>query len=269
MSVIHRRMCDLRQILLFLTSVALVLMLATSCDNANPSSKKDDNNPEDPNVIPATIKDIDGNVYTTVKIGNQVWTVENLKVTKYNDGSAISFDTSSATWRGATTPKYCFYKNNNNADSIKKYGVLYNWHVVNPANPKKIAPAGWHVPTDAEWDTLETYLIVNGYNWDATTTGNKIAKSMAANTDWKSDFELGSIGNDLSINNRSGFSALPGGCRSFGGGYYDQSTFGGWWSSTELNAVYAHCRFFYYKEDLLSRRSDLKTFGFSVRLVRD
>ena len=91
-----------------------------------------------------TVTDADGNVYQTVRIGNQVWMAENLRVTKYNDGSAIPLDTSIATWNNATTPKYCFYNNTTDSGSIKKYGALYNWYVVSPANLKKIAPAGWH-----------------------------------------------------------------------------------------------------------------------------
>ena len=121
----------------------------------------------------STVKDADGNVYTTVKIGNQVWTVENLRTTKYNDGSAIPLVTDSAAWVNLTTPGYCYYNNTTNADSIKKYGALYNWYAV---DTKKLAPAGWHVPTDAEWDTLQNYLIANGYNWDGTTDEQQDSK---------------------------------------------------------------------------------------------
>jgi uncharacterized protein (TIGR02145 family) len=105
-------------------------------------------------------------VYKTVKIGNQEWMAENLRVTRYNDGSPILLDTSSATWYGfdtvtrsyVTTPKYCFFNNATNADSIKKYGALYNWYVVSPTNPKKIAPVGWHVPSVSDWTALTTFL---------------------------------------------------------------------------------------------------------------
>src|SRR4030043_168747 len=130
--------------------------------------------------ISGTVTDADGNVYQTVKIGNQVWTVENLRTTKYDDGSAIPLVTDSAAWAALTTPGFCYYNNTTNADNIKKFGALYNWHAV---NTKKLAPKGWHVPTEAEWITLENYLIANGYNWDGTKTENKIAKSMAAKTD--------------------------------------------------------------------------------------
>jgi uncharacterized protein (TIGR02145 family) len=224
--------------------------------------------------------DADGNVYQSVRIGNQVWMTENLRVTKYNDGTAIPLDTSSSTWNADETPKYCHYNNTTNADSIKKYGALYNWFVVSPTNAKKIAPAGWHVPTDAEWDTLENYLIANGYNWDGSITGNKIAKAMAAQSDWYTNTTTtGTPVCDLTKNNSSGFSALPG-----GGRYSERSNtgfFGGlpggghWWSATEFDASTAYCRHLWSSTEDLSRdmTSDgnygNERWGFSVRLLRD
>jgi uncharacterized protein (TIGR02145 family) len=212
-----------------------------------------------------TVTDIDGNVYRAIRIGSQVWTAENLRTTKYNDGTPVTLDTSTATWTNATTEKYCYYSNTTNADSIKKYGALYNWYVVAPTNPKKIAPAGWHVPTDAEWDTLENHLIANGYNWDGTTTVNK---SMAAKTDWISYAGSGAIGNNLTKNNTSGFSALPGGHRIMG--YFSlQTSDGYWWSATESVTSKAWLRYLYSGLVGLGRYDISKSSGFSVRLVRD
>jgi uncharacterized protein (TIGR02145 family) len=217
-----------------------------------------------------TVRDTDGNVYQTVRIGTQVWTVENLRVTKYNDGSLIPLDTSAAAWANATTPKYCFYNNTSNADSIKKYGALYNWYVVSPANSNKISPTGWHVPTDAEWDTLQNYLIAKGYNWDATTTGNNVAKSLASKTDWYTYSTTGTIGCDLTMNNSSGFSALPGGFRLSNGDFGHQSFYGYWWSATESNASDAWDRYLYCGYNFLYRYSIYgEDCGFSVRLVMD
>jgi uncharacterized protein (TIGR02145 family) len=218
-----------------------------------------------------TVTDTDGNVYQTVKIGNQVWMAENLRVTKYNDGSAIPLDTSTTTRNMATTPKYCFYINTTNADSIKKYGALYNWYVVNPANPKKIAPADWHVPSDSEWTVLEKYLVLNGFNWDGTwdtAQSNKIAKSLAAKTDWYPSFIPGAIGNDLTENNSSGFSALPGGYY-YDYGFFTQNSNGLWWSATESDATSAWSRDLSYPYSHLYRLSYYKSCGFSVRLLRD
>ncbi len=222
-----------------------------------------------------TVTDADGNVYQTVKIGNQEWMVENLRVTKYNDGSAIPFDTSTVNWKNDTTPKFCYYNNTTNADSIKKYGAFYNWYVVSPVNSKKIAPTGWHVPSDAEWDTLQNYLIAQGYNWDGTITGNKIAKSLAAKTDWVSNgsfggTQKGSIGYESMLNNATGFSALPGGSL----GRIENSSFlflneiGYWWSSTNNSSI-ASCRILLSDYDYILKSTNPKSCGFSVRLSRD
>lgn len=221
-------------------------------------------------VTNSTLKDPDGNTYATVTIGSQVWTVENLKTTKYNDGTPIPHVPDKAAWynlylTNSTSAAYCYYENNSaNKD---KYGALYNWYAVNTG---KLAPKGWRVPTDADWDTLQNFLIANGYNWDGTTSGNKIAKAMAAQTDWASDNGPGSIGNDLSKNNASGFSALPGGFRGNQGPFSDQSYYAVWWSATEFDASNAFCRaLLYFFAAHLSRNDDNKSWGYSVRLLRD
>jgi len=222
----------------------------------------------DPDNNTGTVTDIDGNVYTTVKIGNQVWTVENLRTTKYNDGSAIPLVTDIFSWANLTTPSYCYYNNTTNADSIKKYGSLYNWYTV---DTKKLAPAGWHVPTDVEWTILENYLIANRYNWDGTTDSNKIAKSLAAKTDWGISTTPGAIGNDLTKNNSSGFSALPCGYRGDNGDFNDFGSGGRWWGATESDASCAYPRALLYAYGYLLRYYFVifKRCGFSVRLVRD
>jgi uncharacterized protein (TIGR02145 family) len=215
-----------------------------------------------------TVTDVDGNVYQTVKIGNQVWMAENLRVTRFNDGTAIPLDTSTVTWNNDTTPKYCFYNNTTSADSIKKYGALYNWYAVNTG---KLAPVGWHVPTDSEWEVMQCYLVINGYNYDGTTdtTNNNIAKSLAAKTDWYTYPTPGTIGCDLTKNNNSGFSALPGGYRYYDGYFNFQSNNGGWWSTTDYNASFAWFRDLYYGGDVLGEYPTNKGCGISVRLVRD
>jgi uncharacterized protein (TIGR02145 family) len=211
--------------------------------------------------------DADGNNYTVVTIGTQTWMAENLKTTKYNDASAIPLVADSATWTNQRTSAYCWY--NNDAATYKNtYGALYNRYTVNTG---KLAPTGWHVSTDAEWTTLGNYLIANGYNYDGrTTTGNNCAESLAATTNWAIFPGVGDIGNDLTKNNRTGFSALPGGCRltdGFGGASY----VGYWWSSTEdnggLNAWYWHL---FNNGSYLDWGSfDGEDFGYSVRCVRD
>jgi sulfatase modifying factor 1 len=222
-------------------------------------------------VTGATLTDPDNNIYTTVTIGNQVWTVENLKTTKYNDGSAISYVPDSTAWDNlitsdSTVGAYCYYENS--AANGAKYGALYNWYAVNTG---KLAPVGWHVPTKAEWDTLQNYLIANGYNWDGSTTENKIAKSLAAKTDWASCNTVGTPGNDPDSNNRSGFSALPGGERKDNGRFFSQSIVCSWWSATESGASHTYYRSLLCFVEVLNKidYDGILDYGFYVRLVRD
>lgn len=212
--------------------------------------------------------DADGNNYKVVKIGTQTWMAENLKTTKYNDGISIPNVTDNTAWGNLLTPAYCWY---NNDTTIYKntYGALYNWYTVNTA---KLAPIGWHVPTDAEWTTLENYLMANGYNYDGTTTGNKYAKSLAATTNWTTNTSIGVIGNDLSKNNSSGFSALPGGSRSYGGTFFGVGGSGYWWSATkDYFSGLAGFRCMGYSISYVSGYDAYysKAYGFSVRCVRD
>jgi len=221
-------------------------------------------------VCADTVRDADGNLYHAVRIGGQVWTVENLRTTKYNDKSAISLDTSTTTWASVAASKYCYYNNTTNADSINKFGALYNWYTVNTG---KLAPAGWHVPSDSEWTIMKTYLVLHGYNWDRTTDttsmSNKIAIALASKTDWNSDTITGTIGKNLTQNNRSGFSALPGGYRYYNGHFYLQGSNGYWWSATESDASNGKYRYLSFGLDYLAMNGLNKTCGFSVRLLRD
>jgi uncharacterized protein (TIGR02145 family) len=212
-----------------------------------------------------TISDVDGNTYTTVVIGTQTWIAENLKTTKYNDNTAITNITSASTWVSTTSGAYCWY--DNNSSNKATYGALYNWYAVNTG---KLCPTGWHVPTDVEWTTMENYLIDNGYNYDGTTTGNKIAKSLATASGWTSNTGTGTVGNTdyPTKRNVTGFSALPGGVLtsagfSFGGGY------GYGWSTTEDGSSNAWHRGLLYTSSSLTRYSNLKSSGFSVRCLKD
>jgi len=214
-----------------------------------------------------TIVDVDGNKYDVIKIGDLYWTVENLKTTKFNDGTHIELITDNEKWKDAgvnNTPAYCYYDNDLN--NKQKYGALYNFHAVNTG---KLAPSDWRISTDADWIKLKEYLISSGYNWDASTSENEIAKSMASNTDWIASGDNGTIGNDLTQNNKSGFSALPGGCRYSYGDFDGLGYYGHWWSATESNAFYAYARYLFYSSEYLYRYYSVKGCGFSVRVVRD
>lgn len=221
-----------------------------------------------PNVI-----DIDGNQYTTVVLGNQIWTVENFRSTKYNDGTGIPL--SENNWAGGdTTPAYCFYGNTDDTLLQTKWGALYNWYAVNTG---KLAPVGWRIPTDGDWIELENFLINSGFNWDKTTNGNKVGKSLAAETDWRTFWDPskgGAVGNmlngqDLAGNNGTGFSALPSGLRNADGNYTGQRNFCYWWSATEREPYFAGYRHLNYDyEELRSRIEYYKWCGFSIRIVK-
>jgi uncharacterized protein (TIGR02145 family) len=196
-----------------------------------------------------TVTDADGNVYHTVNIGIQTWTVENLKTTHYNDGTAIPLVTDGTAWSNLTTGAYCWF-NNDSATNKKTYGALYNWYAV---NTEKLAPAGWHVPTDVEWDTLAAYL------GGAAVAGGAL-KDMGT-TYWDSP--------NTGATNRSGFSALPGGYRDNYGDFYNDGFYGDWWSATVSGDSGAYYRCIFYDDSSLHSISNLKSFGYSVRLVRD
>jgi uncharacterized protein (TIGR02145 family) len=141
------------------------------------------------------ITDADGNYYNIVTIGTQTWMAENLETTKYNDGNNIPNISDNVAWSNLTTPGYCWY---NNDDSTYKnlYGALYNWYTVNRG---KLCPIGWHVPTDAEWTTLTTYL------GGESVAGGRLKETGTMH--WVSP-NVGAI-------NETGFTALPGSCRDF------------------------------------------------------
>lgn len=143
-------------------------------------------------------------------------------------------------------------------------------HDTDPNTPnKEFAPEGWHVPSDAEWTTLEEHLIANGYNYDDTTTENKIVKAMASTTGWNSSTGLGEPGNDQSLNNDSGFNSFPGGYRSYNGSFNFEGNFAFFWSSTEFDTYNAWYRTLGFNTSYLSIGYVGKQSGFSVRFVRD
>ena len=196
-----------------------------------------------------TVKDYEGNVYKTVRIGNQYWTAENLRSTKYTDGSSIG-------------SSCLFYNNSTDAAAKKKWGALYNDAAVKSG---KLAPTGWRIPTNADWDTMQKYLISQGYNYDGTTKEDKIAKAIAATTDWDTTSEAGAIGNDLSLNNASGFSALPAGWRFWDNNFEKQYSGAYWWIAGGGSANVLDV---WWNSMALDRYSTIFIFC-SIRLVRN
>jgi len=196
-----------------------------------------------------TVKDFDGNVYHTVTIGTQTWMVENLKTTKYNDGTAIPLATDESQWPNINDaqPCYCWY--NFNPVSYKDYGALYNWYVVNTG---KLAPTGWHVPTDSDWTILIDYL------GGEDLAGGKL-KEIGTNH-WKTP--------NTGATNETGFTALAGGAH-----YYDEfddvAIYARFWSVTNYNTYYAMFRILSYDDSDIRGYEEPKAYGLSVRCIKD
>jgi len=227
----------------------------------------------------STVTDADGNLYETVKMGKQWWMAENLKSTKYADGAEISHVTDNTEWGSLATDNtakaWCFYNN----DESLGYGALYTYAAAVNGTPfdgsayvQGICPDGWHIPVEEEWTELENYLIANGYNYDGSSIGNKISKSMASTSGWTESTNEGAIGNFQENNNKSGFNGLPGGHRS---SYSTAGEFAGagdgayWWMATEMfeeTAMYWNL-FYNYKHVL--RDYDYKRTGLSIRCLKN
>ena len=220
-----------------------------------------------------TATDQDGNTFDWINYGTQDWAIENAEVVTYRDGTVITEVTYQAVWSNLTTGAWCYYDN----DPSK--GKLYNWYAVagihnessinNPSLRKEFAPEGWRVPTDAEWTTLENYLIANGYNYDGTTTENKIVKSVASTTGWNISTTIGATGNDQSKNNRSGFNAFPEGMRADNGVFYNEYFNALIWSSTESSTDKALSRNLRNSSSFIDSFDGNKRNGIAVRFVRD
>ncbi|MDD4971752.1 MAG: FISUMP domain-containing protein [Paludibacter sp.] len=216
---------------------------------------------------PPTITDADGNLYHSITIGTQTWMLENLKTTKYRNGDVIgTTSTLNLDLTYATTPKYQWAYNGIESN-VTPNGRLYTWHVV--ADSRNIAPAGWHVATDSEWSTLQSYLITNGYNYDKTNIDNKIAKSLCSTTGWSISTIIGTAGYELLQNNNSGFSIVPGGYRGFDGYYYLLGNGTDIWTSTENSSTLACARWCGYNSVSLSSNNLNKNYGFSVRCIKN
>jgi uncharacterized protein (TIGR02145 family) len=202
----------------------------------------------------------DQTFYYWVKIGTQTWMSSNLS---YLPGVSPSS-------AGSGTSPYYYIYNYQGTDVlmarnlIDNKGVLYNWPAALIA-----CPAGWHLPSDAEWTTFENFMIANGYNYDGTITGNKIAKSLAVTSSWVTSTNSGAIGNNLTDNNTSGFSALPGGYRYISGVFGNVGSDGLWWSSSEANISNTWGRGLNFDSASLNRYNYIKSQGLSVRCLRD
>jgi uncharacterized protein (TIGR02145 family) len=197
-----------------------------------------------------TVLDIDGNVYHAVGIGSQIWMVENLMTTKYNDGTDIPLVTDNSEWSATSTPAYCYYNNDNNYGPA--YGVLYNWYAASSAN---LCPEGWHVPTNEEWTALTDYL------GGLTLASFKLKE--AGNVHWNDP--------NGESTNESGFTAVAGGYRSWtDGNFFGLKDNCSIWSSTsnDVSNSWSRVMINYNTTDMLVI-SNYNGYGISVRCMKN
>jgi len=195
----------------------------------------------------APITDLEGNVYDVVRIGTQVWTVQNLNVTRYSNGDPIENITENSTWNTLTTAGYCDY--NNIPSNSTVYGKLYNWYAVNDS--RNLCPTGWHVPIDLEWG-----VMLNLYGWD-NATGGKLKETGIIHWSYP----------NTGATNESGFTALPGGAR-YSTGYTGITEYGNWWGASRPDFL-IQIGLFYYKSSFMAWSFSDKTMGLSVRCLKN
>lgn len=214
--------------------IGILLTLLTGCYD-------DDEN------FPNILTDIDGNIYKTVMIGDQVWMAENLNVTRYRNGDPIPNMQDSTEWINCNAGAYCDYNNTPEIGDV--YGKLYNGYCL--LDERNLAPEGWHLPSDEEWTKLVEHLGGNDI------AGDKL-KELSLLT-WR----------DLTATNESGFTALPGGNRNTNGLFLEIGDGGYWWSCTENSSTSMFGRGLYFYYSGVFRGYRTKTVGFSVRCVKD
>jgi len=206
-------------------------------------------NPFGPNNKAVTMTDADGNVYSTVRIGTQIWTVENLKTTKYTDGTSIPQVRADIAWRDLRAPGFCWYYNDSVANK-KAHGALYNWYAIETG---KLIPDGWHVPTDSEWNVLSTYLGGD------SVAGQKLKDTSYSHWFYQSD----------KIPSQTGFAAFTDGYRSTYGDFADIAFDSHWWSSSKVDTTIVYIRDLSLFSTKFPRGIAYKYNGFSIRLIKD
>jgi len=214
----------------------------------------------DMNSGAGTVEDIDGNRYKTITIGKQEWMAENLRVTRFRNGEKIPKVTNNSDWANLSAGARCVHSNDDG--QLPTYGYLYNWSAV--LDSRRLAPEGWHVPTDEDWKELEMLLGMSqseadGISWRGTDVGGKLKERGTSR--WKDP--------NTGATNETGFTALPGAFRAFNGMFYPVGEGCGFWTSSECDRDTAWNRGLDYKNTAVYRYSYPKKRGFSVRCVKD
>jgi uncharacterized protein (TIGR02145 family) len=211
-----------------------------SCSNGGDSDSNDGN-------TSSKMVDIEGNIYQTVTICNQIWTKTNLNVSRYRNGDLIPQVTDANVWENLTTGAWCYY--NNKTSNGVTYGKLYNWYAVN--DPRGLIPIGWHVQNQDEWNILRICL--------GEAEGGKMKEKGLVH--WASP--------NTAATNSSGFTGLPGGARNLNGKFYNLGTEGNWWSMSQPSPTAVTFSTLSYDNDNTTSGTRSKNFGFSVRCLKD
>lgn len=227
------------------------------------------------NTITRTVTDYDGNVYSTVKIGEQCWMRENLKTTHFANGVAIPIVEGENSWGALDRVDKAYCYSQNTTSNANTYGALYNWAAAmngelssdeNPSGVQGVCPDGWHLPSDNEWKELEMYLGMSQVDADGTgNRGTNEGSKLAGNANLWTD---GDLINDSAFDTY-GFIALPGGGRAGFGHFDGLSNYTAFWSATESGYMDATMRFLHYHESDVVRHFWPRKSGVSVRCVKD
>jgi len=253
----------------YLILVTILVILFTSCD-------KNSNRKHTYEVMKDAVTDIDGNHYDAIKIGDQIWMMQNLKTTHYADGTEIPLPTTNPSNPGFETTEPYRWAPNDDSLHVGKFGWLYNWLAIvrngngsdrNPSGVQGICPNGWHVPSDAEWTELTDY-VSSDKKMRCNHDDFAIAKSMSATTDWEYGYDKCDVGYDLSKNNATSFSALPAGIAGFSFPSFGKNC--SFWTATYYGDNRAYIRQLMSENENVQRDSWLiQHDGLSVRCVKD
>ena len=211
-----------------------------------------------------TVSDYEGHIYNTVQIGDQCWMKENMRATKYSDGTSI---TKASVTQESSGTRYYY-----DPGQAANYGYLYNWPAAKgpssvSANNQGICPTGWHVPSDGEWTQLTQY-VGSQSNYLCSNSSSYIAKALASTTGWNSSNSQCAVGNTPAGNNATGFSAVPAGYH-YGSSFGDSGNCAYFWSSTEYHSSSVYSRYLFYYNAFVYSYSNFKSNGYSVRCLRD
>lgn len=236
----------LKSVILLAMICSIFLLLATGC-------KKDKDET-------GTVTDADGNVYHTVAIGNRVWFLENLKTSKFKDGSQIQLVTDQAVWAALTAPGFCWVENN--TANKATYGALYNGYAV--TDSRGLCPAGWHVSTDADWVDMErAFGLVQSEAYFEGDRGmnENVGGHLKALNNWDAP--------NSGADNSSGFSAIGAGYRRPTGEFNWFRQWIGFYTSTAPDASHLIQRYLGFDFTGVARRSYPLTYGYSIRCVKN